>query len=300
MISVIIPTLNRPNLIGRSLKSVLNQTVTDLEVIVVDGSENDDTQRQIDLFGDKRIQYLKITNRSAAHSRNTGIQQATGTFVAFNDDDDVWHSHKLEKQLDCFKKAPSEKVVFSSFRKTVGKTTRITPDKIAFPNHGNIYDDILKQNFVGLPTTILPMSCCQKVMFDEHLQCLEDWDWFIRLAKKYPFYFIKEPLVTVHDSPGSANKMDYHIKAATYKKIYAKHLSDIKLVPAREAKHLLSIGNHLCLAGETHAGREYLLRSLKIDTGATKSLAAYLLSFLGPAAYRSCFKTFERLTHSEP
>lgn len=300
MISVIIPTFNRPNLIGRSLKSVLNQTVTDLEVIVVDGSDNDDTQKKVAIFNDKRIQYVKIKNHSAAHSRNTGIKHATGEFVAFNDDDDVWHNNKLEKQLEYFEKGPAEKVVFSSYRKTVGKTTRITPGKIAFAKHGHIYNDILLQNFVGLPTTMLPMSCCQSVTFDEQLQCLEDWDWFIRLAQKYWFEFIEESLVTVYDTPRSVNKANYHIKAETYKKIYAKHRTAIKLEPAREAKHLLSIGSNLCLAGETHAGRKYLLRSLKIGTGTIKPLAAYFLSFIGPAAYRSCFKLFERLTHSEP
>ena len=124
MISVIIPTFNRPNLFNGSLNSVLRQTVTDLEIIVVDGSDNDETQRLVTTLNDKRIKYVKIKNRSASHSRNTGIKNATGDFVAFNDDD-IWRHNKLEKQLVFFKKNTSEKVVYSTFTKTVGK---ITPD----------------------------------------------------------------------------------------------------------------------------------------------------------------------------
>jgi glycosyltransferase involved in cell wall biosynthesis len=300
MISVIIPTFNRPNLISRSLKSVLGQNITDLEVIVVDGSNNDDTQKQVALFSDKRIKYLKIKNLSVAHSRNIGIRNAAGDFVAFNDDDDIWRNNKLEKQLDCFKRPPFEKVVYSAFSRICGKHVRITPAKNGPDKSGNIYNEVLKQNFVGLPTIILPLSCCQQVIFDGQLKCLEDWDWVIRLARKYPFEFIEESLVAVHDTPGSVNKSKYSIKAETYKQIYAKHYSAIRLVPTMEAKHLLSIGNNLCLSGDIQAGREYLLRSLKIDSKNIKILGCYLLSLVGTTAYRSGFKIFERLTHSEP
>lgn len=300
MISVIIPTFNRPGLIVRSVQSVLGQTITDLEVIIVDGSYNGDTQRQVATLNDKRIQYVKITNRSAAHSRNTGIKHASGDFVAFNDDDDIWHSNKLEKQLVCFQRRPHEKVVYSTFNKAVGKRIRKTPDKTVLKKQGNIYDNILKYNFVGLQTTLLPLSFCQKVMFDEQLKCLEDWDWIIRLAKKYPFEFIEESLVTVHDTPKSVNKSDYYIKAETYKIIYAKHYNDIKLVSSIDAKHLLSIGNNLCLSGNIQAGKKYLLRALKIDHRNIKIFGCYLLSLVGTAIYRSSFKIFERLTHSEP
>jgi glycosyltransferase involved in cell wall biosynthesis len=300
IISVIIPTVNRPNLIGRSLKSVLNQTVKDLEVIVVDGSENDDTQRQIAIFHDKRINYIKIKNLSAAHSRNIGIRNATGDFVAFNDDDDIWNNHKLEKQIDFFKKDASEKVVYSTFSKKVGKKVRITPDKDILNKHGNIYNEVLKQNFVGLQTAILPLSCCKEIIFDEQLKCLEDWDWVIRLAKKYPFEFVEESLVSVFDTFGSLNKSNYYIKAETYKIIYSKHYSDIKLVPAIEAKHLLSIGNNLYLSGDIEAGRAYLLRSMRIKPKNPIIIFCYLLSFLGINVYRSGFKIFERFTHSQP
>jgi glycosyltransferase involved in cell wall biosynthesis len=300
VISVIIPTYNRPDLISRSVKSVLNQTVADLEVIVIDGSDTNETARTISIFNDTRIKYFKISNLSAAHSRNIGIQKAKGDFVAFNDDDDVWCDCKIEKQLELFSRNPSDRVVYTTFVKASGGVLRRTPDRTVLKRRGNIYDVILQRNFVGLQTLMLPLLCCQDVMFDENLQCLEDWDWTIRLAKKYPFEFIEESLVTADDTPKSLNKSNYSIKAVCYKRIYEKHYLDISLVSTREAKHLLSIGSNLCLSGELQAGRKYLLRSLKIDPKNRKILGCYLLSFFGIETYRAGFQIFERLTHSQP
>jgi len=282
------------------LESVLGQTVRDLEIIVVDGSTNDDTQRLVYTFDDERIKYIKIKNISAAHSRNIGIENAKGDFIAFNDDDDIWCIFKLEKQLDFFKKNYSAKVVYSTFSKAIGKILRKTPDRTILKRRGDIYDEILHRNFMGLPTIMLPRFCCQEVLFDEDLQCLEDWDWVIRLAKKLPFEFIAESLVTAGDTPKSVNKSNYDIKAASYKRIYDKYYFDIKLIPNREAKHLLSIGSNLCLSGNLQTGRKYLLQSLRIDSINPKILGCYFLSLMGEKTYRSGFEIFERLTHSQP
>ncbi len=301
-ISVVIPTLNRPEMIVESLKSVINQTVSDLEIIVVDGSNNDDTERQIDLLNDERIRYFKIKNHSAANSRNIGIAKSTGDFVAFNDDDDVWCSNKIEKQIACIKNISCPKIVYCSFTKLRRKKTTIIPDnKTQIQNKGcYIYNTILQKNFIGLPTVILPLACCREVMFDENLYCLEDWDWIIRLAQKYPFQFIDESLVLAGDTPQSVNKSSYKKKAASYERIYNKYMTDIQLVPPKEAKHLLSIGNNLYLAGEIKKARKYLLKSLKLDSKNPKIIAACLLSLMGTNLYYYCFKMFEFLTHSEP
>jgi glycosyltransferase involved in cell wall biosynthesis len=300
MISVIIPTYNRPNLIGRSLESVLGQTFKELEIIVVDGSNNDETRRIISRYSDQRINYLKIKNISAAHSRNIGIHYAKGDYVSFNDDDDIWCDDKIERQLAHFKDKVSTRVVYSTFCKTIGKRTRKSPDRTVLTKCGNIFDEVLTRNFVGLPTIMLPLSCCQNVMFDENLRCLEDWDWVIRLAKLYEFQFIDDSLVMASSTPLSVNKSNYHIKAASYKIIFDKHYLDIKIVPNKEAKHLLSIGNNLCLSGNVDSGRNYLFEAMKLDSTNFKLLAGYLLSFMGVAIYRSVFKIFERLTNSQP
>jgi len=191
-------------------------------------------------------------------------------------------------------------VVYSTFSKAIGIRTRKTPDRTVLQKRGNIYNEVLQRNFIGLPTVMLPLSCCQKVLFDENLQCLEDWEWIIRLAKEYRFDLVEETLVNVGDTHKSVNKSKYHIKAASYKKIFDKHYWDIRKVPSREAKHLLSIGNNLCLSGDFKNGRKYLLLSMKLDSKNPKKIGCYFLSFCGIHAYCILFKLFEKLTHRQP
>lgn len=300
MLSVIIPTYNRPELVERAIKSVLDQTYTDLEVILVDGSDNDDTAQKIAALADERIKYLKVQNQSAAHSRNIGIKMAKGEFIGFNDDDDEWHLDKAERQLQRLAEVKSAKIVYSSFTKKIRGTSRSTPDSSITNKDGNIYNELLLRNFVGLPTIIVHHSCCSGVMFDEGLRCLEDWDWMIRLAKKYAFEFIEEPLVTVNDTPRSVNKSVYSVKADAYQAIYHKYLYELKKIALVEAKHLLSIGNNLCLSGDMKTGRKYLLKSLKVAVNSPLAIASFLLSCLGGKSYRVAFKLYERLTSSEP
>lgn len=99
-ISVIIPTYNREKLIERSIKSVLNQTYKNIEVIVVDDCSNDNTKSIVNSIKDDRLIYIKLSkNKGACYARNKGIEAASGKYIAFNDSDDVFYKNKLEKQL---------------------------------------------------------------------------------------------------------------------------------------------------------------------------------------------------------
>ena len=98
-ISVIIPTYNRGNLIGDSIKSVLNQTYENLEVIVVDDGSTDNTKEEIDKIEDERVKYIKLMkNSGGSNARNIGIQNANGKYISFQDSDDIYYPKKLEIQ----------------------------------------------------------------------------------------------------------------------------------------------------------------------------------------------------------
>src|SRR4030043_1337098 len=102
-VSVIIPTYNRAHLVGRSIRSVLNQTYQDLEVIVVDDGSKDNTAEIVRGITDPRIVFLKHEkNRGVSAARNTGLKAARGKYIAFQDSDDEWLPQKLEKQLELF------------------------------------------------------------------------------------------------------------------------------------------------------------------------------------------------------
>jgi len=100
-ISVIIPTFNREKLIGNSIKSVLNQTLKNFELIIVDDGSTDNTKEVVDKFQDKRIKYIKLdTNQGASNARNIGIKNAKGKYMSFQDSDDIFYPNKLEIQLN--------------------------------------------------------------------------------------------------------------------------------------------------------------------------------------------------------
>lgn len=101
LISVVIPTYNRKDKLPACIASVLAQTYPNLEVIVVDDASTDGTERLFDRGTDPRVHYVRYgDNRGACYARNLGAQRAHGSFLAFQDSDDLWHPDKLQKQYD--------------------------------------------------------------------------------------------------------------------------------------------------------------------------------------------------------
>jgi len=299
LVSVIIPTYNRPNLIGEALESVLAQTYSDIEVLIIDGSNNETTRKKISTYSDPRIRYQSVKNISAANSRNVGIGLSTGEFIAFNDDDDLWHKEKLAKQLPYFQDLECA-AVYAICRKSLPGYNQLIPaPNTAKDTKGNLHQDLLKQNFIALPSLVLRSSCCREIRFDERLNCLEDWEWLIRISQKYHFDFCQERLVEIRHSPVSVNKSGHNIKAAAYEHIFRKHQGEIRNYPETEAKHLLSIGNQSFLSGNIKKGREYIRKSLKRSPKVTTALSL-LLTYFGPCAYNRIFKAFEKRTGRGP
>lgn len=99
LISVVIPTYNRGFIIENSIRSVLNQTYKNIEVIIVDDGSTDNTEEVIKSINDKKIRYFKLkVNRGACYARNYGVSKAKGKYIAFQDSDDIFLPGKLEKQ----------------------------------------------------------------------------------------------------------------------------------------------------------------------------------------------------------
>ena len=105
LVSVIMPSYNTARFIGNSIKSVLNQTYTNWELIIVDDCSTDNTDEVVENFKDKRIKFFKNKkNYGAAFSRNRALKLAEGRWIAFLDSDDLWVNTKLEKQISFMKK----------------------------------------------------------------------------------------------------------------------------------------------------------------------------------------------------
>lgn len=198
LISAIIPTYNRANLVARAIKSVIEQTYENLEIIVVDDASKDNTEEVIKAIVDPRICYIcHSENRGGAASRNTGIDAAKGKYVAFLDSDDVWFSNKIQLQIASIQNYPHpEKVVsYTQFKAQGIEESCILP--IQGKNETEALADYLFVNRGEISSSILmlPRLLAAVTRFRPELKKHQDWDFALRLeAKGAIFDFVDKPL----------------------------------------------------------------------------------------------------------
>ncbi|MCX8082789.1 MAG: glycosyltransferase family 2 protein [bacterium] len=195
LVSIIIPVYNRAELLPRTLKSVVNQTYRNIEIIVVDDGSDEDIKIICDRFNDPRIRYIRHTeNKGLPSARNTGIRMSKGDFITFLDSDDEYIPERIDKQVKFFTENRDIQVVYCSvLEEKKGKQylRKIIGDKW----------------FVWVHQIMLKKEVIEKVgFFDESFISLEDVDYVYRLRKFYTFGFIDEPLLIYHNTPGSLGK----------------------------------------------------------------------------------------------
>jgi len=296
-VSVIIPTYNRAHLVGRAIKSVLEQTYQDFELIVIDDASTDNTEEVVKSFNDERIKYLKHDeNKGGAAARNTGIKVARGEYIAFQDSDDEWFSQKLEKQMKVFEAAsPEVGVVYTGFwRIESNKKIYIPSEKVA-RKEGNIHAELLRGNFVDTPTAVVKKDCFAKVgIFDERLPRLQDWELFIRISKDYHFKCVDEPLLISYYQPHSISADQSNLIRAR-RLILEKHFEDFKKDKRVLASFFANSGDLLCSGGEFRQGRSYLIKAVKAYPLNIKYLGAALVSLLGQRVYNRAATSYRKI-----
>lgn len=200
LVTVIIPTYNRAGVLYYALHSVLNQTLQDFEIYVVDDASTDGTPDLIEHFGDPRIHYIRFsTNKKAAAARNAGMEKARGKYIAFLDSDDEWLPHKLEKQVACMESLSDEWgcCYTGAF---VNKVGGLTTQRVYQPKKsGTLVKELLMGNFViWTPTFMFRRKCLEEVgLMDTQLIRSQDVDFYIRLLSRYKIASIAEPLANI-------------------------------------------------------------------------------------------------------
>jgi len=212
-ISVVIPAYNREKTIRYCLDSVLNQTYSSLEIIVVDDCSTYKTVQVIKSYSDPRISCIVLDKNSGAQAaRNRGIKEAKGEWIAFQDSDDEWMLEKLEKQIKILKKENFNPWVVvhsnclryypSNGEKKIWRLPEIAGD--------NVYPLLLENPCVLFPGLLVSKMALKKIGYlDENVPSYQEWDTSIRLAKYCKFFHIKEPLFIYYlhkDTTISKNK----------------------------------------------------------------------------------------------
>ena len=210
LVSVIMPTYNRENTIERAIKSILNQTYKNLELIIVDDGSKDQTIQKIEKIKDGRIKLIKLEkNMGANYARNCGLALATGDYITFQDSDDEAYITKIEKQLNYLKDNKKD-IVFCNVRVILKKGYSNEIRK--YINPLEVKKRLLWGNFISLEAIFCKSEVLNKIKFDEELTRFQDWDLLIRISYKYEIFHMNEELVNIYvqkDSITSNPKKGY-------------------------------------------------------------------------------------------
>jgi glycosyltransferase involved in cell wall biosynthesis len=194
-ISVIIPTYNRCDLLKRAINSVIKQTITPKEIIIVDNGSTDQTYQMVSsLFPE--INYFIEKKRGVSAARNKGILESKSKWIAFLDSDDAWKPTKLEKQM--------EYSVFNQDKYRIIHTDETWYRNKKFLNQlkkhkksgGNIFKNSLQLCCISPSSVVLKKQIFNDYgLFDENLEVCEDYDMWIRITAKEEVGFLDSPLV---------------------------------------------------------------------------------------------------------
>ncbi len=192
-VSIIIPTHNRVIFLKEALDSVIKQSFSDFELIVVDDGSTDGTADLVAKYPGVRYIYQK--NRGVSSARNLGIRSARGNFIAFLDSDDLWLNDKLKEQISFFDISPDASICQTE-ELWLRDGQKRNPKKKHQKYSGYILKECLPLCIVSPSAVMLKKEVFEKIgLFDESFPVCEDYDFWLRAARIYPIYLIDKCLI---------------------------------------------------------------------------------------------------------
>lgn len=313
-VSVVIPTYNRADKVSATVESVLAQTFSDLEVIVVDDGSSDDTEQVLrQAFGD-RIRYYAQVNQGVSVARNKGIEEARGEWIAFLDSDDRWERDKLEwqfKALDQFGQCAGcyTDIRFFNHPETRSLFQMAAEDGCRHEGMMGVNPDVLQRlvrpGGAGMVVCLSSLLARADLVrrtggFDPHLLYSQDSEFMFRLAMLTGFCYLNRPLVWFDRSPAEIrhvgvssdwNRMDFFLQDSQRRLEGLLRLSESLPPPVRKLirEQLCSIHsgwtNWYLETGKYGKAREAVNRAARMDL--TRNIALkWLLTWMSPQLAR--------------
>jgi len=266
LVSVIIPTYNRANRLSKAVNSVLSQTFSDLEVIVVDDYSTDNTTNKVQelIQQDQRVKYLRQEqNQGAPAARNRGIKQAQGKYIGLLDDDDQYLPEKIQEQVKIFENSKKDiGLVYGGFKNIVLNSD--CEDRVKTPTiKGDIFKALLEKCFVGSPTVLIKKKCFEKVgYFDEKLQSCQDWDMWTRIAKEFKADYAEQVVANYYFHSGEQITTNFDKKAQGVNRIYAKHEKYLRKYPKIHLHRIKNLAKTMTAAGKKNLALKWQMKTL--------------------------------------
>ncbi len=273
-VSVVIPTFNRAHCICKAIDSVISQTYSNTEIVVIDDGSSDNTREVLEKYG-SAVCYFYQENKGIAGARNAGIRKSTGEYIAFLDSDDYWKPEKLERQMALFDEHREYGLVASrcaSVRLDGSYREKNRPGK-----SGWVLNDLFVKNFIRTSSAVIRKGCFDAIgLFDESLTECEEYDLWLRIAAAYPVGFIDDSLAVYVDNPDgiSTDSLAGRLfRLQVLEKEYLQKKIPPKMYARRIADTCHYIGRHYLKRGQKEEGRAFLKRAQRLSPFYVKNLA---------------------------
>ena len=277
-VTVVIPAFNAERYIGEALASVQGQTLTDVEVLLIDDGSTDGTIREAERFiGSLDLTIIRQVNAGPSAARNVGIRRARGRHCAFLDADDIMLPELLAAQSALLETDPDLGLVLTDVM-TFNESGTIHRARwgASDPSDGTVLDRLLLDNFVTTSAVMAPTRCLREAgLFSEDRRVAEDYELWLRIAVRWKIGFIDRPLVRYRYSAGSlsADRL-YSARCAleVIEAFWREHADYFRSHPQLGhrslAGHLANAGGAAAAQGKRGSALRYLLRSLRHDPSA--------------------------------
>jgi glycosyltransferase involved in cell wall biosynthesis len=221
--SIVIPVYNKEKFVAKTIESVLSQTFTDYEIIIVNDGSTDQSEAKISTFRDNRIKYYSKKNEGVALARNFGIEKATADYICFLDADDYWYPNFLET-MQRYSLELSEQKVFAAAIEIETKSKSI-PARYSIESTSdfeivNFFNASQKECVLWTSSVCIHKSVFEKVGdFDTKIKHGEDTELWIRIGLQFPVVFIRKILARyVYDEKSISRNTNYYFEQYTFDK----------------------------------------------------------------------------------
>lgn len=262
---------NAASFIEATLRTALDQTLADLELIVIDDGSKDATAEVVARLAseDSRVRLISQTNRGLAATRNRGVLESRGALIAFLDHDDLWHPKKLALQATALDADPAAAVA-SCYSALLDEKHLCTGWRYGGDANGDVYAEMLEWDMVSGGSVVLVRREALSSVgpFDEALPMRSDWDMWIRLARRYRFVTVPRTLVGYTRSPFSSSR-GYERMAEAGRLVLEKVASEDPEFNGGtrrfcSARDLFAVTSACTIDGEVELAWRYLARSLAV------------------------------------
>jgi glycosyltransferase involved in cell wall biosynthesis len=273
-VSVLIPSYNHERYVAEAIESVLNQTVSDLELIIIDDCSSDNSRKIIEQYSstDSRVRaFFHEKNMGIARGINEFFDLALGEYASFLGSDDVWFPSKLEQQLAIITENPdsimwSEGIIIDKNGSPTGKTTT---QLLSAPKRksGNLFQDLLKEDFILGQSALFRTADAKAVKLSEAFAYVNDHLFFVELAKNHSFLFTDQPLVKYRlhgENITSKNEQKWMVERLELRRLFIERYSGEVSIEA-ECDIYYKMGHAFSKLGEREIAKQCYIKAMRID-----------------------------------